>query len=541
VPRHQTLRTATQWSYDLCSPAEQDLWARLSVFAGAFDLPAAREVCPDPGIPEEDILATLVGLVDKSVVLRDSRDGSRYRMLDTLREFGAELLADTGAEAAVRDRLMARCLRMARRFDELLLPGDQVALFRELRAEHPNIGAALECAVRSGPGRPRLVEDAAELATALHAYWQLSGLLQEGSDWLGAIVAGLDGAAPHRARALAVRGRLATLRGDSAAALADIREAIGIASEHGDEPTAARGYLYLNLALALTGHHAEALAAGEEAARRLEAAGDRTGLICLQPQLAHLHQLAGEPDRALERCAAGLRMLGEHGTEQWITGDLHLAAGFARFRKPGNQAGAAESAGNALRAKHALGDVVGLAYALELFGWLAAGDGRHERAAWLLGAAKPLWTRAGCRLANTAILEGSHQETAQAARDALGDRRYAALAAAGAQAPLDVVVEHAIADTDTSRGHHAGAGAGTGGVPVGGGLTNREQEIAALVASGMSNREIGSRLFISKRTVDAHLEHIFGKLAISSRVQLTVWLRDQHAQIPVTPSRVPPS
>jgi DNA-binding CsgD family transcriptional regulator len=72
-------------------------------------------------------------------------------------------------------------------------------------------------------------------------------------------------------------------------------------------------------------------------------------------------------------------------------------------------------------------------------------------------------------------------------------------------------------------------------------LTNREQEIAVLVASGMSNREIGSRLFISKRTVDAHLEHIFGKLAISSRVQLTVWLRDQHAQIPVTPSRVPPS
>src|SRR5262249_10298979 len=153
VPRHQTLRTATEWSHDLCSPGERDLWARLSVFAGTFDLPAVSEVCADPGTPREQTIAALVGLVDKSVVLRESCDGSRYRMLDTLREFGAEQLRAAGQEAAVRDRLIARYLRMARRFDEHFLDNDQMAMFHELRAEYPNIRVALECALGGQPGQ----------------------------------------------------------------------------------------------------------------------------------------------------------------------------------------------------------------------------------------------------------------------------------------------------------------------------------------------------------------------------------------------------
>jgi predicted ATPase/DNA-binding CsgD family transcriptional regulator len=540
VPRHQTLRTATQWSYDLCSPAEQDLWARLSVFAGAFDLAAVCAVCPDPATPREQTLDALVGLVDKSVVLRDGRDGSRYRMLDTLREFGAELLEATSEETAVRGRLIARYLRMARRFDRHFLDNDQMARFHELNAEYPNIRAALETALGGRPGhRRRDAGDAAELATGLHTYWQISGRLREGSYWLGKVAA-LDSASPYRAWALAIRGRLATFEGRTASALADIREGLRLASEQGDDLTVACGYMYLNFALALDGQHAGALAAGEEAVRRLEELGCRIVLIAIQPQLAHMDLLAGELDRALKRSADGLRMLGERSTEQWLSSYLHLIAGLALFQQPGKQAECAESAGNALRAKHALGDVVGIAYALELYGWLAARDGRHERAAWLLGAAQPLWTRAGNRLSNTGVLEGFHQEAERAARRALGDRRYAALAAAGGQRPLDMVVEHAIANADAPRGQDAGPPAGIGALPAGGGLTNREREIAALVANGMSNREIGSRLFISKRTVDAHVEHIFAKLGISSRVQLTVWLRDQHAgQVPATGQAVP--
>ncbi len=153
------------------------------------------------------------------------------------------------------------------------------------------------------------------------------------------------------------------------------------------------------------------------------------------------------------------------------------------------------------------------------------------RAAWLLGATDPLWAQAGSRLGNTAILEGYHQAAVRVARVSLGDKRYASLAASGTRRPLAAIIGHALADADELvRGTDGGAGV-VAAEPVGpgGGLTAREREIAAHVATGLSNREIAARLFISKRTVDAHVEHIFGKLGISSRVQLTVWLRDRQA------------
>ena len=93
LPHHQTIRAATEWSYDLCSPAEQLLWARLTVFAGSFDVEAAEQVCAGEPLDREDILTTLIGLVDKSVVLRAEGEGTRYLLLDTIREFGAEKLA----------------------------------------------------------------------------------------------------------------------------------------------------------------------------------------------------------------------------------------------------------------------------------------------------------------------------------------------------------------------------------------------------------------------------------------------------------------
>src|SRR6185437_15415260 len=104
LPRHQTLRTAIGWSYELCSVAEQRLWARLSVFAGSFSLVGAQEVGAEVALERADVVDALVGLVDKSVVLRE---GERYRMLDTVREFGAEQLAASGEQASCRARHIA--------------------------------------------------------------------------------------------------------------------------------------------------------------------------------------------------------------------------------------------------------------------------------------------------------------------------------------------------------------------------------------------------------------------------------------------------
>ena len=560
-PRHQTLRAAVEWSYRLCTPAERALWERLSVFAATFDVSGAEQVCADDTLPCDQVIHALVGLVDKSVVLRDDADPTRYRLIAALREFGADRLAEP---ERFLDRLAARAIFMARDFDERFFArsrssdretsgdgggGDQAAAFRALHREYENIRAVLGYAL--GPAEPSAAKPApptpvlarwergADLAVRLSCYWQVSGLLDEGRQWLSKVAALFPGPTRERTRALAARGRLATLQGDLSSAVADISESIRLAegAGRGAEPTAALGYLYLNLALAFAGQHAEALAVGETARQRLVASGSQAGLVGLEAQLAYLHQLTGNVDEAIQCCDRGLALLGQSsaataGGERWVSGYLYLFSGLALAQRSGLEHPAAIALCRGLTAKHELGDVMGTAYAIEALAWLAARREQYERTAWLIGAADQLWNRTGRRLSGVDLMEESRQRTVKAARKALGERRYAAAYAHGAALDLDAVVRDAADEAGEAARQRGSDPDSTGDQPGGGGtatasLTRREQEIAELVASGLSNREIGTRLFISKRTVDAHVEHIFSKLEISSRVQLTVLLRDQ--------------
>ena len=562
-PRHQTLRAAVEWSYRLCTPAERALWERLSVFAATFDVNGAEQVCADDTLPCDQVVHALVGLVDKSVVLRDATDPTRYRLIAALREFGADQLAEP---ERFLDQLTARSVAMAREFDERFFAssrsadrgtsddgggGDQAAAFRALHREYQNIravlGYALDLAEPSAamlaPPAPVMArrERGADLAVRLSCYWQISGLLEEGRQWLSRVADLFPEPASEHARALAARGRLATLQGDLPSAIADISESVRLAEAagRGTEPAVARGYLYLNLALAFAGRHAEALAVGETARQHLLAGGYQAGLVGLEAQLAYLHQLTGNVDEAIECRDRGLALLGQSGAgpataggERWVSGYLHLFSGLALAQRPGREHASAMALCRALTAKHELGDVIGTAYAIEALAWLAARREQYERTAWLIGAADRLWNRTGRRLSGVALMEESRQRTVKAARKALGEPRYAAACAHGAALDLDAVVREAADESGEASRQRGGDADSTGDPAAGGGiatavLTRREQEIAELVASGLSNREIGTRLFISKRTVDAHVEHIFGKLEISSRVQLTVLLRDQ--------------
>jgi predicted ATPase/DNA-binding NarL/FixJ family response regulator len=567
APRHQTLRTSIEWSYALCTPTEQALWARLSVFAGPFDVATAEAVCADGILPSDEVVHALIGLVDKSVVLRS--DGSagdavepggasvrekRYRLLDTLREFGATRLSGPGERTRFLDRLTEHCLTLAAGFDSRVLDDDQPDRLRQLRAEHANLQAALAHSLddreSKRPGRgPTSAEQVerwrrgSRLAVTLHAYWQMRGLLSEGRRYLDQALRVCTEPSPERALALGVRGRLATFQGDLADAVADIRESIKLADELGEELAAARGYLYLDLALAFAGEHEKAIVVGLTAREQTTACDDRTSLAWLEPQLAHLHQLAGNTDAALDCCLRGQAKLSDfspHGTERWITGQLQLITGLALYQRPGLDTDCAVALRHALQVKHDFGDEGGMAHCLEALGWLAASGSRFDRAACLLGAAETLWRRAGSRLSGIAVLEQIHQRAADRARAALGDSGYEAAYAKGGALELATVVAYALDERAVDELDPASPSSAPGSVapvtdsgPEAAGpvraatLTPREREIAVLVASGLSNREIASRLFISKRTVDAHVEHIFAKLEISSRVKLTLWLRTQ--------------
>ena len=403
--RHRTLRDAIGWSYELCTGAERTLWARLSVFAGAFSVAAAQEVCAGSGLDVDDIFHTIIRLVDKSVLAcaeppgavgGDDGQTAWYRMLDTIREFGEDMLSASGEQAAIRDQFIARYLAKARYFAEHLTDADQLGRFRELRREHNNLRAALRCTLDAEPEERR--RQGAELAIALYGYWHMSGLLREGRYWLAKVFDLFPGASRERGWALACRCYLGAMQGEAAEAVADGTAGTEIGLALGDDRLIGRGYNYLTLALTIADRYDEARAAAAKAERTLEALGDRTGLAILDAHWAHLSHLAGDPEATLRYAARGLGRF-EGTREWWASAWMYAIAAMALYGQPGRDAETARAATRSLLAKHELGDMVGIAYCLEIHGWLAARAGRQVRAAWLLGAADPLWTRPAAGLA----------------------------------------------------------------------------------------------------------------------------------------------
>jgi predicted ATPase/DNA-binding CsgD family transcriptional regulator len=523
LPHHQTLRTAIGWSYELCSPAEQLLWARLSVFAGAFDVTAAEEVCARWPLAEQDILESLVALVDKSVLFRVEDDGAQYRLLDTIREYGAEKLAESGEEPIIRGQFTDRYRSLAAAFGSRLTAEGQLARYRELYREHANIRAALDYALAAGPDGDQA---AAALASSLDEYWQISSRLAEGRYWLTKVLGRFGDPSPERALALIVRAHLATYQGDTADAQAGLDEGIALATSLDLALTCARGYLYLNLVLALLGCGAEAARAGATAEERATALGDIDGLVTLDAQMGYVFMLGGDAEQAIGRCAQGLDRLGRGSQERWLRSWLHFVTGLALFMRGSHEASAAELI-RSLGLKHELGDSMGIAYALEGIAWTATIQQRYTRAAVLLGAAEPLWQLVGSRLGRIAILEEQHELAEAAAREALGEDAWTSRYWRGAGCPLDQVIALAVSDGEDLGTPQAAPPQGPAARRP---LTSRERQIAALVAEGLSNREIAARLVISKRTVDAHVEHVLAKLGASSRVQIATWQRSESAQ-----------
>jgi predicted ATPase len=510
TPRHRTLRAAIEWSYSLCTPAERLLWARLTVFADGFDIAAAEEVCAGGALAARDIAPAVISLVDKNVLTRgdagdqeppaDGPSGVAFRMPATLREFGAERLhwadmhwvdlhgvdlhgADpqgagreppgllpaprtdgaaprtdgaaprtdgaasrTGgaAEAAVRSRFVVRYLALAERFEQAPA-ADQLGQYQRLRREHGNLRAAFEYALEL-PGN-----DAAAvlLATSLFVYWRISGQLREAEYWLDRAAERCPERSAARARVLAARGYIRVLLGDFAGGQSDAGAAVAMAAIFGDMAVAGRGYSALHRALVFTGRLNEAERAGRSAAACLTAAGDTLGLAQLDVVSAMLGLQAGEPGQCLRSAAEGLARLTDD--ELWCAPQLHGVAALGLFLR-GQIEAAKTQAALALEMQELVSDVIGVAFSLATLAFIAAGEGRYQRAAWLLGASAPLWERAGRWYTGSPAIESLHQVAERLARSGLGDERFWRLRAAGAAAPAELAVRCALGDTDVPAG-----------------------------------------------------------------------------------------
>jgi non-specific serine/threonine protein kinase len=526
--RHATARNAIAWSYDLCTPQERAIWAGLSVFPGSFDVSAAAAICEGDDLDPIEIFELIIRLADKSVLIRHEDDQPvRFRMLDTIREFGAEQLAAAGADSAIRGRFIAAFLAKARYFDAHLTGPDQLDRFRELRREHSNLRAALMYALADSDDERRAA--GVTLANSLYGYWHMSGLLAEGRYWLAKVLT-LLGPAPtvERGWALAGRGYLGAMQGTADEAVRDARSGTQIGLDLGHEPLVGRGYNYLTLALAIAERYQEAYAAAAAAEPVLEKLGDITGLAILDDHLAHLSHLAGDPDRALRYAQ---RALGRFGgaPEWWASAWAYVISAMALYWNPDKDAETLSTVNRGLLAKHELGDMIGVAYCLEIHGWLAARAGRHVRAAWLLGAADPLWTQAGGRLGGAPALAHEHDAALAAGHEALGQDRLGALFGAGARARTESMVALALSDSEIP-------GDQVPGIPQPARVTDGEWEVAALAAVGLSAEQIARHLFISAGDAGARLASLYAKLGVSSAAQLAPWLDEQQAR-PASPRR----
>ena len=176
LERHQTLRAAIDWSYNLLSPIEQLLFRGLSVFVGGWTLEAAESVCSDDSIQSTEVLEILEHLINKSIVILD---GTRYRMLETLRQYANEKLAETDESLASRDRHLEFFMNLAETAEPHLTRPEQLAWLAKLDDDYENLRLALEWALNKEAAGPSL-----RLCAALGWFWWVRGYWLEGSKWL---------------------------------------------------------------------------------------------------------------------------------------------------------------------------------------------------------------------------------------------------------------------------------------------------------------------------------------------------------------------
>jgi len=186
LPRHQTLRAAIEWSYHLLPTVEQTLFRRLSVFLNGWTLEAAEVVCSDKdtttenALKKEDILVLLDQLVNKSLVTTEERHAEiRFRMLETIRQFGTDKLFEAREDEVLRDQHLDFFIQFAETADPLLRSAAEIEWLGRLDDEHDNLHSALEWAARKGSAEPAL-----RLAGALATYWTTRSFWLEGSKWL---------------------------------------------------------------------------------------------------------------------------------------------------------------------------------------------------------------------------------------------------------------------------------------------------------------------------------------------------------------------
>jgi non-specific serine/threonine protein kinase len=399
LPRHRTLRSMLDWSYDLSTEREQAMLRRVAVFSGGWTLASAEQVCAGDGIDASNVCEQLTSLVDKSLVATDEHAGAtRYRVLETIRQYALDRLRESGEEAPWRVSHLACFVSLAEAFKWEQFGPQQQSWFSRIESEHGNLRAALAWSAESSP------VEGVRLAAALDLFWRLRGHVAEGRQWLARLLDAfpIDGPMIECGRGLLVAGLLAQTQGDYAAAKRLLQESLALFRKL----DYALGLLYVltNLAGLSTdqGHYPEAEVLWRESLDRARAMGERKALFSSLGGLAVVLHRQGQWAAACELYGQALAMARDDAAPWFIGSTLN---DMARAEcDEGRHDLALKHLTEGVALLHGLGDRPGVIESLEGFAGVAAATAAPRRAARLWGAADALRQEMGnAKLAHLSI------------------------------------------------------------------------------------------------------------------------------------------
>jgi predicted ATPase/DNA-binding CsgD family transcriptional regulator len=506
MPRHRTLQATMDWSHELLSEEERTLFRRLSVFAGGFTLEAAESVCAGEELDRDEVLELLSHLVDKSLVIMRKEGGeARYRLLETVRQYGREKLSESGEAGRVRERHAGYYLVLAEEAEPELKGARQVAWLERFEREHDNLRAAISWSLERSN-----LQDAARLGWALWLFWWIHGHFAEGRRWMEEALA-KDGvmSASLRARTLFVAGTMACGQGDHRSAEPLLEESAALFREVGDR----RGVAYAlgsAAVLAITQErYGRGIAYSEEATDLFLEVGDEWGAAPMLGCSAVGWLNRGDHRRAKDLAERGLALCRATGDKHGTSIALCTLAGVAQAERDHKRARDLFEEGLTVSAE--LGNEADVVHCLEGLASIAGAEDTIVRAARLWGAAEALLEK--IEAVYTYVPDRSLHRSRVTARSLIEEAAWEAAWAEGRTMSPEQAIAYALdhsatLETATPETYPAE-------------LSAREVEVLRLVATGLTNAEVAKELFLSSRTVDWHLSSIYRKLGFHSRTEAT--------------------
>jgi predicted ATPase/DNA-binding CsgD family transcriptional regulator len=559
LPRQQTLRAAMDWSYSLLSAQEQACFRRLSVFAGSFSLEAAEAICAGSPGEADDVLDVLSSLIDKSLVLMEERSGeARYRLLETIRQYGQDKLQECAEAAQVRRTHRDWYARLAEQAEAETLSCRAESVFDRLEAEHENLRAALGWSLEH-----QEAETAAQICAAIHRFWLFRGYMSEGRRFLERALSGFSEQTAVRAQALNMAATLASLQDDYQTARTLAEESLQLSRELAERKQTGYALYILGRLARIEGNYAGAVTYFEESLALFRALGQQHDMALVLSGLGLAVLYLGEYERATALCEESLalsRELGEpHAIASWLTnlgivmrargddkrakelceeslamrrallykgGIAHTLTVLGRIAlDQGEYSRATACYKESLTLRQETGEKEGIATALEGLAAVEGMQGQPVRAARLSGAASSLRTLLGAPL--TPIDRSSYEQTVAAVRALLDEPTFLNAWTEGQAMTLEEAIAEAvqlrarehIPPTTPPAPVETPSISPTRGNPFG--LTAREIEVLRLLTQGLTTTHIAEQLMISPRTADAHVRSIYSKLEVTSRAAAT--------------------